>query len=362
MDILTMIYNDLRAAEKAVKKNNNYVFSILSKNNKVIPKLLTQSQFIPKIIKEYIKKNEQYQFVYRSNIHNHPVQIYITSFDDSTHNENLFDKWVNQMVMWLHIGFQYAGVTCAKELHIFLYPTPFMKRLPLSIHETVGPSHVNSGVAWRCSPCGEIVIFRNEEWFKVFIHETFHAMGLDIEPHQVNVLREKMRAHFPISSDFNIAEAYTETWARILHTAFISYECSKGLRRFAKMMVQNLFQEKEHSINQMHKMLYFIGVPYMSLIGKTPGDALKRRIYREKSNVFAYYVLSGILMNEPNNFMEWCSTNNMGFFNFDSSELVANRFGDYLIRCSNYEELFIMNTSPNIVDSMSARMTIIERN
>ena len=25
----------------------------------------------------------------------------------------------------------------------------------------------------------EIIIFRNEEWFKVFVHETFHLFGVD---------------------------------------------------------------------------------------------------------------------------------------------------------------------------------------
>lgn len=361
IDILTILYHDLKSADRALKKNVDYKASILSKANQVVPELLTGSHFIPEFVKEYIKKHERCQFVYRSTIHKHPIQIHITSFDDSEEEEERFDKWARRMFMWLYIGFQYSGVTCAKELNIYLYPTPFEKRLPSSIHETVGPSHVNSGVTWRCSPRGEIVLFRREEWFKVFIHETFHTFGLDIEPHQVTILREKMRINFPIASDFNIAEAYTETWARILHTAFDSFERSKGMRGFSKLMVQGLAREKEHSLHQMHKILYFIGVPYSSLIGDTSTDALKRRMYREKSNVFAYYVLGGVLMNDPNGFMEWCSTNNMGFFNFDSSELAANRFGEYLIVCSRANDVFEMRGS-NEVEPTSTRMTILEIN
>ena len=174
----------------------------------------------------------------------------------------------------------------------------------------------------------------------MFVHETFHALGLDLDPRQAGSLKERMRRRFPIESDFNVAETYTEVWARIINTAFYSYETCRCDKKFIKNMVGNLTVERNHSITQMNKILRFMGVPFSSLIGKNEVDILKRRLYKEKSNVFAYYILGAILMNDPNLFMEWCEeNNNIGSINFDISDRTTQRFGDLLERCSNEDGL-----------------------
>ena len=53
------------------------------------------------------------------------------------------------------------------------------------IQKPLVQSHVNSGYTYTCKENNEIVIYREEEWLKVLIHESFHAYGLDFSsfPH-----------------------------------------------------------------------------------------------------------------------------------------------------------------------------------
>ena len=37
----------------------------------------------------------------------------------------------------------------------------------------------NTAVTYACAIKGECLIYRKEEWFKVLIHETMHALCLD---------------------------------------------------------------------------------------------------------------------------------------------------------------------------------------
>ena len=60
------------------------------------------------------------------------------------------------------------------------------KSLPDTNTSTLGPDNVNTAFTLACSPNSEMVIFRREEWKKVFIHETFHTYGLDFSSHDSN--------------------------------------------------------------------------------------------------------------------------------------------------------------------------------
>ena len=58
-----------------------------------------------------------------------------------------------------------------KNLYLF---TNHKKLLP-SKEIILNTSHVNSAYTYACRE-DTMTIFRQEEWFKVFIHETFHCM------------------------------------------------------------------------------------------------------------------------------------------------------------------------------------------
>ena len=49
----------------------------------------------------------------------------------------------------------------------------------MSSAEILSPDIVNTGLTRRCATDNEVVIYRQEEWFKVLIHELIHGFGLD---------------------------------------------------------------------------------------------------------------------------------------------------------------------------------------
>ena len=62
-------------------------------------------------------------------------------------------------------------------------------------------------------------------------------------------------------------------------------------------------------------------------------------LYRENSNVFAYYVLGGILMNNVNLFLKWCFINNTSLFQFSNNPMNVNKFIDLIIKEHNNSTL-----------------------
>ena len=70
--------------------------------------------------------------------------------------------------------------------------------LPERNTEILDTNHVNTAFAYQCSPEGEIVIYREEEWMKVFIHETFHSFGLDLNQQSVQILKSKIKNLFDV--------------------------------------------------------------------------------------------------------------------------------------------------------------------
>lgn len=64
--------------------------------------------------------------------------------------------------------------------HLYLFNT-VQKELPENKSEVIGPVNANTGYTYRCEKNNEIVIYRQEEWFKVLMHETMHTFGNDFE-------------------------------------------------------------------------------------------------------------------------------------------------------------------------------------
>ena len=57
---------------------------------------------------------------------------------------------------------------------------------------------------------------------------------------------------------------------------------------------------------------------------------LRKNLYREDTNVFSYYILTAILLNDYYGFMRWCEKNNIGFIRFNSTEKNLRDFGELI--------------------------------
>ena len=176
----------------------------------------------------------------------------------------------------------------------------------------------------------EILIYRKEEWFKVFLHETFHCLGLDLSGFESKESREKIQNIFPLEN-IDITETYAEFWATIFNCLFCSYILlDKNIKKKEDLIEQFLQYstfcikfEQIFSLFQIVKILNFMGVEYKSLYRKDSISASVRKyLYKEKTNIFAYYILKGLLIFNYNDFVVWCNKNNNRFDIFDDSDEV----------------------------------------
>jgi hypothetical protein len=166
----------------------------------------------------------------------------------------------------------------ANPIRIAILLSDHKKVLPLP-PTVLDPTTINTGYARRC---GNIVVYREEEWRKVFIHECFHFFEFDAG------ITESIDTLFRLPVKVDLRETFCEVWARILNCVFTS------------ALEPCLKRERAWGCFQVVKVLDYMGLSYNDLLR---GIHLDR--YQEHTNVFAYIVLGAILMQDPRAFMTW---------------------------------------------------------
>ena len=238
---------------------------------KDIPKTY-DSRYFPTEIKKYIHENIKYQLTYQCDVDGRNVKLMFALFTEGElANITKYNHSARFIYSWLYICSKYSLRECSKTMKIYIYFTPFLKLVPPSNTVFLGPDHVNTAYTYKCMPEGEIVLYREEEWKKVFIHETFHSFGLDFGDYEHNNVKKHLQRLFPINSEFHLTETYTEMWARVIHTAFVSYYSLKNKtdkEGFVLHMSMGLELERLFSLQQLIRVLQFMGLRY--------GDLYKR--------------------------------------------------------------------------------------
>ena len=60
-----------------------------------------------------------------------------------------------------------------------------------------------------------------------------------------------------------------------------------------------------------------MGLKYTDLYSKTEkSDVIRNNLYKENTNVLAYYVIKAILINNYQDFLFWCKNNNISLLQF----------------------------------------------
>jgi hypothetical protein len=120
-----------------------------------------------------------------------------------------------------------------------------------------------------------IILFREEEVFKVLLHELFHVLGLDFSHDTLATQKtaKYIREHFQLTiQDIRLFETYCETWATVLNcliTAFLQYS-SQPLDKNTQDAVQKEFfrlfsYEQTYVLFQCAKILHYHQLSYQPL-------------------------------------------------------------------------------------------------
>jgi hypothetical protein len=329
--LLISLYNDIYAANETIFKDGclqGNLLEIAKHPRKVRHPEGKDSHYFPVHIQQYINANETHQLIFTcGNIGQREITVIFTFFDGPKQIKE-YTAYVRLMYIWLYICGQYADKTCTETLTVFIYPTPFLKKIPTNPSTVIGPVHINTAFTRACAKNGQIIIFREEEWFKVFIHETFHSYGLDFATQAHPALTRALRAIFPLDIDFNAYEAYAETWARIINCVFCSFNAlqdKKNQSEFLSNLNFCLEMERMFALYQCVKVVGFMGLHYTDLNG-----AKAKHLYKENTHVFAYYVLTAIFLNDQVGFMLWCKENNTSLFKFKATPESFKKFATYI--------------------------------
>ena len=326
--------------------------------------------FVGKDIKDYIRDQSAYEIIYEHILsHGEKVTVFfiVPEFVEST---ELINKFILIILTWFEFIYPYAQKKCSNKLDVFIYLTPFKKVLPEN-GEIIGKDNVNTAYTTSCVPHGKIVVYRSEEWFKVLIHESFHVLGLDFSHRENSKITSEIKKIFPVNSDIKLFESYTETWAEILNCVFVSYYRTKNIQDFLSRFDQCIRVEIGFSVYQMVKILDYMNLEYSDLYSMNQRSELRRlHFYKERSNVFAYYVITSVLLFNTDKFLIWCGHNNGNFIKYTYSDVNNQSFINLIAanyRSNRFKEFVSCIKATSLLDGKkqtelqrTLRMTIID--
>ena len=278
---------------------------------------------------------------------------------------NQLDYHLCKIVMWLNLALSQSSKECSRTMKVYLFLTDLLKELPTT-QKPLGSMNVNTAFTTSCQENTQILLYRYEEWFKVFIHETFHCFGLDFS-HQEHAHREVDKQILELyrgcepQLDVRLYETYCEMWAEIVNALFCCipksiYQThkkggssnktktmlkkkrkifSKGKSKITKKMSQRhlpphtpqqimksfhyyIRREQTFTLFQCSKILDYYGLSYLDLCVDNGNKVPK---YREDTASLSYYFIKSVFLYEPYSFLEWCAKYNSPFFLFSFSHI-----------------------------------------
>ena len=260
---------------------------------------LLDSRFIPKSIADEISNCEKI-FVFKAKINKFDliVKFVLKNNEETTNYHEKFKK----IYTWLKFIYKYSDSN-QKKFILYLYLSDHKKLLPESKTDILDQVNCNTAVTYACAVNGECLIYRKEEWFKVLIHETMHSLCMDFSGLDYKKLRKDVKSIFPLKSEFEISESYSEFWATFLNITFTSTFISKNEKEFLVNWEVMIYIETLFSMFQVAKILDFLEIiEYENLF--------KPNTYRQRTHVFEYYILKVIFIMNYNSFFKLCYENN----------------------------------------------------
>jgi hypothetical protein len=327
--IITQLYNDLLNAHnvllnlKQTRGIRFYNVTIKKINNPTQitkPKNFNAHSF-PQQVRKHIDDLSLTEITYTFSLFNRNIKLIFTTEDDHIEVKmEEYNKHVDSVIMWLYILNEYASKQCSTNLIVYFYFTSLEKRLPNSNIHVLDENNVNTAFTTTCPKDSEIVVYRKEEWFKVFIHESFHNFALDFSDMNNTECTSRILEIFPVQSEVNLYESYTEFWAEITNAMFCSFASLNDKNDIDNFLSNSYFFinfERTYSFFQLTKALRFMGLSYTDLYSKNiHKKALRETLYKEKTNVLSYYVIKTILLNNYQDFLFWCTKHNLSLLQF----------------------------------------------
>jgi hypothetical protein len=339
IDFIHQILKDIKRAEsKLMISSDSIQYQPIDFNKEPMPTGYDYDYF-PLPIRNEIENMNKIGGIFSFKIKLRKFQIAIVCPKNKPDAIAFIKQSARQIFVWLHIVDNYAPSKCSQKLNIYLYLTSLTKTLPSDSASYIEQIHANTAFTTSCKKVTELNIFREEEWFKVFIHETFHCMGLDFSEFDAEPINKKILAIFPVNADVRLFETYCEMWAEIINVCFIAYYTNRYVENTNQLIIriQEMIQkESVFSLFQCAKVLNYYGIEYKNLHERTTqSHHVRHHKYKEKTNILSYYILKSIFMFYADEFLQWCATHNNFSIEFNKStpsiaETNMNEYSEFI--------------------------------
>lgn len=329
---------------------------------------IPEADFVDPELYNYLHKSKGVYQQFNKQIQDRYFTVYLYLPCSSPDKErqkviDYFEDCINKIYLWLHFIVPNIKGECSKKLTIYLLLSPFKKVLPPH-NLPITYKHVNSAFTTSCSPESSIYIFRQEEWFKVLLHECFHCFGLDFSHHDNSEVENKIKKSFKVHNEngIRVYEAYVELWAEVLNIVFISYLKTKDKKSYLILFEHLINREVSFSLFQCSKILTHLNFSYDEINDEKCNSAK----FEETCNLTAYYFLKFILFFHLRSFESWCKKNNFKLFGFKKENML--NFVDFIIERSKTAklkksmqkmELFYKQSRLSDIAKKTMKMTII---
>lgn len=153
----------------------------------------------------------------------------------------------------------------------YWWDQPWTREVPA--HVDPGRDHVNGG--WAVPGILEVHVYRREEAHKVLLHESIHALGLDVPMDAIVPVRAQFEAALGRTLWPHLGECFTELFAEWLWSIADAQSLGDAARRWRYQLTCS-----EHQAAAVWARIHDATVA-------------------EDTNVFAYYILKWVLMQHP---------------------------------------------------------------
>uniref|UniRef100_A0A6C0KTS3 Uncharacterized protein n=1 Tax=viral metagenome TaxID=1070528 RepID=A0A6C0KTS3_9ZZZZ len=356
-----LIINALAIEKSRTSENNKSI--IVNKITSIVNKHLRSSKYIDSELINFILTNTNCKIVTYKNIIKGKTYI----FDFIIYNDEIIitnlDLIVEKMLLVLQLIIAISKNDSRNGQHVTFFLTPFQKKLNTNSNSNanvLGAKNVNSGFTYPYLKTGVTFIYRKEEFFKVFIHESIHYYGIDKALHKdfsndakYNINYNKFINSFNIRpqdiANIGINEALTEYWTFIIYLIAQSYKKSITLANFIYEFENSYKLELLHIIFQVVKILNYNKLTYSEFLTKYSKQ------YKETSHIFSYYIVKTLLVYNHSDLLKSAIFD----INFSSSLNIAlksdpNSINTFFIKLLSYayDANFI-----NIINKVSAYIT-----
>jgi len=328
--LLSLIFIQIAKSYEIWKLNSNNI-SITKYN-----KLNYDISYYPTEIQETIisKISKISKFVSVSfNINNRNIVLQIGY---TTHSDAQLNNIIKLLYSWLFVCCTFANEKCSQTLTICLTLTKCKKKLPDNSNEFISQINANTAYTYPCKENNVLHIYREEEYFKVFIHETFHSFGLDFSSVNNNNSNAKILKLFNANCDVRIFETYCETWGELINIMYIAHNstnwnsnCNKWLDTLIKKTEDMVYTEVKFSMFQCAKVLNYYNISYIDFITNAPYNLSITEKYKDNTHVLSYYIIKSMFLFNLNEYITQCISINGYTINFDKSNKIKENIEHY---------------------------------